>query len=175
MKRFKVYSLVVAILAVIVLVIVSMRLLRQSTEQKYVFNTSSQTVIKELRELSRLETASYTIEKVIDAGTSGNQLQETLFGDRILLIAHGDVIAGFDLATLDEKAVQVDGTSLRMTLPPPQILSAHLDPSQTRVYDRKQGLLSRGDKDLESEARAEAEHGDQEGEACRHRVPAHHG
>ena len=115
------------------------------------------TVIKELRELNRLETASYTIEKVIDAGTKGNRFQQILFGDRILLIAHGEVIAGFDLAKLQAKDIVIDGRTLRLTLPPPEILVTTLKSDETRVYDRQQGLLSRGNKDLESTARLEAE------------------
>ena len=126
-------------------------------DSKYEFRASSETVIKEIRALNRLETAQFTIEKVIDAGTSGNRFQELLFGDRILLIAHGNIIAGFDLSSMQDEDVQVDGTTLRVTLPPPQILVTHLDPEQTRVYDRRTGVLSRGDKDLESEARKEAE------------------
>lgn len=120
-------------------------------------NMSSRTVIKEMRALNRLETASFTIEKVIDSGTTGNRFQELLFGDRILLIAHGEVIAGFDLSKLPEENIEIEGTTIRMTLPSPVILVTRLDSDETRVYDRKQGLLSKGDKDLESTARLEAE------------------
>lgn len=118
---------------------------------------SSRTVVKEMRALNRLETASFTIEKVIDSGTTGNRFQELLFGDRILLIAHGEVIAGFDMSQLPEENIAVDGTTIRMTLPSPVILVTRLDSDETRVYDRQQGLLSKGEKDLESNARLEAE------------------
>lgn len=127
------------------------------TDKGFEINTSSKTVIKELRQLNRLETASFTIEKVIDAGTTGNQFQQILFGDRILLIAHGEVIAGFDLAKLSNDNVKIDGQTLRLTLPQPQILVTRLDNEQTRVYDRRQGLLTKGNDELESEARKAAE------------------
>lgn len=127
------------------------------TEDTFEFNTSSKTVIKELRELNRLETAAFTIEKVIDAGTTGNRFQEILFGDRILLIAHGEVIAGFDLSKLKDEDVQVEETTLRLTLPQPEILLTRLDNEETRVYDRRQGLLTKGNDELESEARLAAE------------------
>lgn len=157
MKWIRQYSLLLLLIILVVVLIVGFRFITGSDGNKFTFRSSSQTVIKELRELNRLETAAFTIEKVIDAGTQGNQLQQLFFGDRILLIAHGDVIAGFDLANLEEHAIEVDGTTLRLTLPPPQILSASLDSEETRVYDRQQGVLSKGNKDLESEARAEAE------------------
>lgn len=128
-------------------------------------NTSGAAVIKQLQTLNKYETASFTIEKVIDAGTTGNRFEELLYGDRILLIAHGQIIAGFDLSKLQENDIQVSGSTVRLTMPPPQILHTKLDPEKTRVYDRRQGLLSRGDKDLESEARLAAERSLQEA-AC---------
>lgn len=120
-------------------------------------NTSRASVIKEMRSLSRLETASFTIEKVIDAGTTGgNIFQQFLFGDKILLIAHGQVIAGFDLSQISESDVKVSGTSVTLKLPPPQILVATLDNTQTKVYDRRRGLLN-SNEDLESKVRSAAE------------------
>lgn len=115
-------------------------------------------VVKEIQSLNRLETSSYGIEKIVEAGEKGNEFEELLYGDRILLIAHGKVTAGIDMAAVTEKDITVRGTSLSVTLPAPFIFASTLDNSMTRVYDRRQGLLSRGNKDLETEARAAAEH-----------------
>lgn len=128
-----------------------------SAKERYTYQASSETVVKEMRSLNRLETATFTIEKIIDAGTSGNAFSQFLFGDRLLLIAHGEVIAGFDLSSLSAKDVQIEGSTLRLTLPPPHILVTKLDSDQTRVYNRQTGLFTKGDKDLESNARTEAE------------------
>lgn len=125
--------------------------------QGYRVNTSGTAVVKEIQKLQRLETASYTVEKIIDAGTSGGRFQELLFGDRILLIANGQIVAGFDFSQLSENDIQVDGQKVTLNLPAPQILFTRLDNGQTRVYDRSTGLLSKGEKDLEAEARAQAE------------------
>ncbi|HSW87705.1 MAG TPA: DUF4230 domain-containing protein [Candidatus Saccharimonadales bacterium] len=130
-------------------------------------NTNQTAVIKEMRNLQRLETASFTIEKVIDGGTTGNNVfTQFLFGDKILLIAHGQVIAGFDLSQISENDIKVDGKNLTITLPQPQILTTTLDNTQTRVYDRQKGLLAPEDKDLESKAREAAEKSIQEA-ACK--------
>ena len=120
-------------------------------------NTSRAAVIKEIRNLQRFETASFTIEKIIDAGTSGNVFQQFLFGDKILLIAHGQVIAGFDLSQISEKDIEVKNKSIRLTLPKAQILVATLDNTQTRVYDRTRGILNPGDINLESKTREAAQ------------------
>ena len=131
--------------------------LRGLSGDEFEFQASRQTVIKEIRSLNRLETAQFTIEKVIDAGTTGNRFEELLFGDRILLIAHGAVIAGVDLSKINPEDVVINNDVLTISLPPPEILVTRLDPEMTRVYDRRTGVLSKGDKDLESQARTEAE------------------
>lgn len=113
-------------------------------------------VIQQIRTLNRWETSSYTVEQIIDNGGSGNLFQRMLFGDRILLIAHGTVVAGFDLTNLSEKNIHTDGKSITITLPAPEIFSTALDESQTRVYDRQKGLLAPSNDNLESDARLSA-------------------
>ena len=126
-------------------------------QPKYTVNLGSQTVIKQIRSLNRLETSSYTIEKIIDVGTTGNGLKKILFGDKILLIAHGTIIGGFDLSKVKSENIVITNKTLKLTLPAPEILVTKLDSDQTRVYDRQQGLLTKGDNNLETEARNEAE------------------
>jgi hypothetical protein len=118
---------------------------------------SRPSVIKEIRSLGNLETASYSIEKIVEAGQEGNVFQDVLYGDRILLIAHGKVTAGVDLTNISDDDVSVSGSKLEINVPAPVILSSSLDNSKTKVYDRSQGILNRGDKDLETEARTSAE------------------
>jgi hypothetical protein len=121
-------------------------------------HTGQTAVVKQIRELNRLETTQFTIEKIIDAKTnSSNALQEFLYGDKILLIAHGDVVAGYDLSKIKNEDVRIEGKTLNITLPPAEILYTRLDNDKTKVYDRTQGLLSKGNKDLETEARKAAE------------------
>ncbi len=114
-------------------------------------------VIKEMRMLSRLETASFTVEKIIDSESSGNVFQKLLFGDKILLIANGNVIAGIDFIGIEEEDIVIEGKKIQVSLPAPEIFFASLDNTKTRVYDRKSGLLSGGNDNIESEARATAE------------------
>ena len=66
------------------------------------------TIINEIRPLARLETIQYTLEKVITA-EEGQELIAELFGDRLLLVAHGTVIAGVDLSKLTAENLTVQG------------------------------------------------------------------
>lgn len=111
------------------------------------------TIIYELRSLARLETIQYSMEKVITAEI--NQEIGFLFGDRILFVAHGIVIAGIDLNQNLELEMKND--VLYLTLPEPEIFIATLDNEKSYVYDRETGILSRGDPNLETAARRAAE------------------
>ena len=114
------------------------------------------TIIRQVRDLSRLETASYTIEKVITA-ESGQGPFSFLFGDRLILVARGQVIAGVDLGKMQDGDILVtgDGTVV-VTLPQAEILVATLDNQKSYVVDRDTGLVGVNPA-LETEARQAAE------------------
>jgi hypothetical protein len=115
------------------------------------------TVVLQVRALARLESAQYTIEKVITAETGQGALAG-LFGDRLLFVAHGEVIAGVDLSKLqaDDIRVTPDGR-VTVILPAPEIFVATLDNDKSYVYDRQTGLFTNGDVNLETQARQVAE------------------
>lgn len=144
----------IAVVGLVGLVVIVMAVL---VFQNLMLNRANTTaVVREIRALNRWETASFTVEKIIDNGNSGNIFQQFLFGDRILLVAHGEVIGGFDLSILSENDIKVNGKSITINLPLPKILSTTLNEDQTRVYDRQKGLLVPKDNNLESEARVKA-------------------
>ena len=115
------------------------------------------TIVREVRALARLETIQYTVEKVIIAET-GQGPFGFLFGDRLLLVAHGMVIAGVDLGKITPDDIWVDESErVFIQLPSPEIFVATLDNEKSYIYDRDRGLLTRGDVNLESTARQAAE------------------
>lgn len=114
------------------------------------------TIIREVRSLARLETIQYTVEKVITAEIGQNEFR-FLFGDRLLFVAHGKVIAGVDLSRMVAQDLKLEGGVLYVQLPDPEVFIATLDNDKSYVYDRDTGLFSRGDKTLETQARQVAE------------------
>lgn len=114
------------------------------------------TVIYQVRSLARLETIQYSIEKVITAET-GQDVFAPLFGDRLLFVAHGIVIAGVDLAKLGPKDMWTEGGVLYVRMPEAEVFIATLDNQKSYVYDRNTGLLTHGDVNLETAARQAAE------------------
>jgi len=114
------------------------------------------TVIHDVRSLARLETVQYTVEKVVTA-QEGPEKLDFLFGDKLLFVAHGVVIAGVDLGKLRPEDLWLQDGVLYVRLPAPEIFVATLDNQKSYVYDRDTGLLRRGDIHLETAARRVAE------------------
>ncbi|HEB65154.1 MAG TPA: DUF4230 domain-containing protein, partial [Chloroflexi bacterium] len=84
------------------------------------------TIVHDVRSLARLETVQYTIEKVV-AAEQGQNVLAPLFGDKLLFVAHGVVIAGVDLRKLGPDDLRVEDGVLYVTLPPAEIFIATLD------------------------------------------------
>ena len=114
------------------------------------------TYINEVRALSRLETIQYSVEKVITGETGGGTFQ-TLFGDKILFVGHGTVIAGIDLQKLQPEDMRFENGVLTVRLPPAEVFIATLDNEKSYVYDRDTGILAKPDVNLETLVRQSAE------------------
>jgi len=114
------------------------------------------TYISEVRALARLETIQYSVEKVITAEI-GQGTFNFLFGDKMIFVAHGVVIAGIDMEKMGPEDLRVENGVLYVTLPPAEIFIATLDNQKSYVYDRETGFLSKGVQDLETMARQSAE------------------
>jgi hypothetical protein len=114
------------------------------------------TYINEIRALARLETIQYSVEKVISGQTGGGTF-EALFGDKILFVGHGKVIAGIDMEKLRPEHLRYENGVLTVNLPPAEIFIATLDNEKSYVYDRETGLLTKPDPNLETLVRQKAE------------------
>ena len=114
------------------------------------------TIIRDIQSMARLETIQYSVEKVITAEVNQGVFGP-LFGDRLLFVAHGYVIAGVDLSKLSVEDLQMDGDILRVMLPDAEVFVATLNNDDSYVYDRTTGLFRKSDPDLETDARQAAE------------------
>jgi len=114
------------------------------------------TYINEIRALARLETIQYSVEKVITGETGGGTFA-TLFGDKILFVGHGTVIAGIDMEKLMPENMRYENGVLTVQLPPTEIFIATLDNEKSYVYDRQTGVLAKPDSNLETLVRQKAE------------------
>ena len=114
------------------------------------------TIIHEVRSLARLETIKFSLEKIITAETRQGVF-EWLVGDRLLFVAHGEVIAGVDLIKLTPEDLRLEDDVLFVTLPEAELFVVAIDNQKSYVYDRETGIFTHGEVDLETEARRAAE------------------
>jgi hypothetical protein len=114
------------------------------------------TYINEIRALARLETIQYSVEKVI-TGEMGGGTFGSLFGDKILFVGHGTVIAGIDMEKLQPENMRYENGVLTVRLPLTEIFIATLNNEKSYVYDRQTGLLTKPDPNLETLVRQKAE------------------
>ena len=130
------------------------RLLSSRTE-----TASAPAVVSQIKRLNRLETVQYSVDTVVEGHRTGSLsvLPDLLVGDRLLLVVHGEVIAGVDLAQLKPENVHVSGTAVQVDLPPSLIFTARINEAKTRVFARSTGLLVPVDPDLETDTRRTAE------------------
>src|ERR1700736_5943202 len=120
-------------------------------------DVSQPTVVNRIQRLQRLETVVYTVDKVVTGAKENPIFPDFLAGDRLLMLVHGEVVAGIDFTDLKLGDVRVNGKQIQLHLPAPQVFRTRIDSAKTRVYSRQTGLLVPTDPNLETQVRQEAE------------------
>jgi hypothetical protein len=117
----------------------------------------SPAVITSIRELAELTTVEMTEYSIVEKGTDEGWLQWAR-GDSVRLMAVARIGAGVDLAGLTDDDITVSETGrVSVTLPQAEIHYVAIDEEATQVLGRDKGLFTKGDPQLESEARRIAE------------------
>lgn len=109
--------------------------------------------LERVRSLARLETTAYFLSTVVEVDRPPDW---PFTGQRLLLVAHGRVTAGVDLAQIQEADVEVIGDQVIVHLPPAEIFDVYLHEDKTYVYDFEKGIFARFDQTLETQARRTA-------------------
>ncbi len=125
------------------------KLIGARTPPSKILNTTA--VLQQIQTLNQLVTVKFVLEKVVvleDVKWYGE--------NRVLLVAHGIVKAGVDLAQLKAQDLQISDTKIVLALPPAAITDVYLDDSKTHVIERNTGAMRLFDKDLEQNARRQA-------------------
>ena len=155
-QRLAYFALGVVFVVGIVIGIGFPRLAGWSIPAPKVYNTA--TVLKQVQTLSQLVTVKYVMEKVeVLSDPPQNILRQFWFDDtHVVLVAHGIIKAGVDLAQLKPVDLRISGKKMTINLPPAQITDAYLDEHLTQVVERNTGFLRTFNKDLEQTARQNA-------------------
>jgi hypothetical protein len=123
---------------------------------------NSEAVVLGVQKLNQLATAKQTIQVIVTEEQNTRIFQqplpEFLTGEKVLLVAVGDVEAGRNLDELGKDDVHVQEKEVTINLPDAEILDSSLNEDKTELYDRDRGLLKiQGNDALLEEARWDAE------------------
>ena len=89
--------------------------------------TTSPVVVEGIQKLDQLATVRWTESVVVTKKTGGGDLKRFLTGEKLILVATGQVEAGVGLSGLGKDDVKVRDNTVEIQLPEPEILSASLD------------------------------------------------
>src|SRR5277367_5961033 len=98
-----------------------------ATGRTLTIDVSQPTVVDRIQRLQRLETVVYTMDKLVTGAKENPVLPDFLAGDRLLMMVHGDVVAGIDFSNLKSGDVKVEGKRIRLHLPAAQVFATRLD------------------------------------------------
>lgn len=122
---------------------------------------SAPDVVEKIQRLNRLETVTYSLDTVIESKESSPILPDALAGDRLLMIVHGQSLAGIDFNKFKPESVQItegqNGRSIKLVMPPSEVFLTTIDNAKTRVYARETGLFVGADPNLETATRTRAQ------------------
>ncbi len=122
-------------------------------------DASKKVDVYEVRNIGLLATSEYTIGKIIELKDDKEWYK---FGDRnILLSCKARVKAGIDLSQVRKEDITVKGSSIKIVLPYPTILSFDMDPNQVKTemqdinglrseftQEEKNRILAEGEKNI---------------------------
>ncbi len=116
------------------------------------------TVVESVRDVAKLTTVEMVEYTTVEKGNDYGWLNWAR-GDRIFLFAVARIGAGVDMEQVSTLNFEVNEESGQVTvqLPAPEIIFVEVDSDASQVYVRDTGLLTRGDPQLESDARQIAE------------------
>ena len=98
-----------------------------------------------LTDLSEYRAASANFQVVVDLEKDTKYLPDFIKGQRVIMVAAGNVDASIDFSRLRDESVEVsaDRQTVRITLPAPKLSAVRLDNDKTYVADRQRGLADR--------------------------------
>lgn len=114
-------------------------------------------LVLEVQQLNKLETASLTLEKIVRA-TRDNDRLAGVFGETILFVAVGKVVAGIDLSKLNDFDIEViSSDTVKIHLPSSEIFDVILDNKKSYMAYRGKGVFAQTDSRFETVVRDQSQ------------------
>jgi hypothetical protein len=111
--------------------------------EKNEIDRSQPALLERLNDISEYRAATAELQVLIDVEDDVRFLPSLIAGQRVTFLAGGTVDAAVDFSDLGEGAVEVDGVSVRITLPSAGIVDVDVEPDRSYVVNRERGILDR--------------------------------
>jgi len=113
-------------------------------------------IIQQVKNIAQMFTQTFYDEYVYDTGV----MRTPIFNEdkRLIFIAKGEVIAGFDLSGLNEKSIIRHGKSIVVKLPPARVLDVVINPSGFETFSEEGEITFEESKKYHEDARRILEH-----------------
>jgi len=108
-------------------------------------------IIQQVKNIAQMFTQTFYDEYVYDTGTIRTPLLSV--NKRLIFIAKGEVISGFDLSNLNEKAIIRRDKSIVVKLPPARILDVVINPSGFETFIEEGEITFEESKKFHEDAR----------------------
>jgi hypothetical protein len=92
-------------------------------------------LIKDIRSLGQVITATFSDEVVADSVIKHHFPQLPLTDDRLVIIARGKVLAGVDMKLLADSSITVTKDTVRMQLPQTKIIDVIINPADYETFE----------------------------------------
>jgi hypothetical protein len=108
-------------------------------------------IIQQVKNIAQMFTQTFYDEYVYDTGV----MRTPIFNQdkRLIFIAKGEVIAGFDLSDLSEKSILRRDRSIVVKLPPARVLDVVINPSGFETFIEKGEITFEESKKFHEDAR----------------------
>ena len=101
-------------------------------------------LIKQINNISELATTAFVMDAVVEAYADRQIGDFILAKTKLLYIVRGEVKAGIDLSKITPEDINIDGQTIEIKLPPPEIIDSIIDPNESEVYDYDRGWFNLG-------------------------------
>lgn len=98
-------------------------------------------IVNKIETLGKLELVKYKFKDVVEHTQKFRFIPNT----RIILIASGEAVGCIDLSRINSDDVYVNGDSLMINLPAPELCYYKINHQDSKIYDTKFSLLNRTD------------------------------
>ena len=103
--------------------------------------------------LSQLTTVRYNYSSLVTSERDMPDVLKLLYGEKQVIVAVGHINAGIDLSQIKAGDVSLNGSSITLRLPPPQLQDCFVSEQESYIASTETGIFSRSAPQLVVEAR----------------------